>query len=352
MLRSAWLTWKMHRFEAVTALVLIAVAGISAIVVASHITGLGIGPECWPRNENGDFTTPLCDAAMRTFWEGLGGEIQVIRLALPFAIPAAALLLGVPVVARELETRTASLAWSLSGRRSRWLVSRVVPMLGIVLVAGGITAVLGSGFFDTLRSVDTYPYLHELGSSGAGLLARGVMAFGLALLVGAVVGRTMPALVIAAALVLGWGLVATDAIRGQQTERYLVWQVQDDNDWQTLGPKPLVYGRSGTFDVRRPGDPGTPGGRFDDGALEALVIDACGEAPQDDTGESEALKLWAACADPIYEAEYAFARPWDEIVPGERFGEYVAADVALSLLIGGAAILLTFPIVARRRPGS
>jgi hypothetical protein len=46
------------------------------------------------------------------------------------------LFLGVPVVAREIEGRTAHLAWTLDPGRWRWLLQRAVPVLAVALVAG------------------------------------------------------------------------------------------------------------------------------------------------------------------------------------------------------------------------
>ena len=348
--RAIWLTWKMHRFEVVAALALMGVIAISALVVAGHITGLGIDASCWPRDENDNYATRACDDAMQLYWGISGGEAQMVRLALAFIGPVVGLLLGVPVVARELELRTTSLAWSLEGRRSRWLLSRALPMLAGALAGFAVLAAAGSMLFDSMRSVDDWPYLHELGSSGVALVARGVMAFGIALLAGAVIGRTMPALIVAAVVVLAWGLGGLGVVQGQLSERFATWQQEDDADWRTRAPKPLAYAAGGTFDMSKPGVDGEPGARFDYDALDRLVVDTCGQAPEDDTGESPEYQTWADCADPVYSHAYSGTQ-WSKVVPGERWGEYVAVDIPLNLLVGGVAILLTFPVVARRRPG-
>ena len=349
--RAIWLTWKMHRFEVVAGLALMGVIAISAFVVTGHITALGIDASCWPRDEDGNFATRACDASIQLFWGISGGEGQMVRLALAFVAPVVGLLLGVPVVARELELRTTSLAWSLEGRRSRWLLSRTLPMLLIVLVGCAFVAVAGSGLFDAFRWANEWPYVHEVGSSGVGLVARAMMAFGIALLVGALAGRTMPALVVAAVLVLAWGLGGVAVVQGQLTERLVEWQREDNGSWMVRTPRYLGYVGGGQFDVSKPGIDGEPGARIDDQVVYQQMVTACGEAPNDDTGESPEYQAWAGCAGPISNAAYAVASQWSKSVPGSRWGEYVAADVIPNLLIGGIAILLTFPVVARRRPG-
>ena len=54
-----------------------------------------------------------------------GGFARLGAFLTPFAV---GLFLGVPVVAREVEGRTAPIAWTLSRSRLRWLLQRVIPL--------------------------------------------------------------------------------------------------------------------------------------------------------------------------------------------------------------------------------
>ena len=47
--RSVLLTWKMHRFEVLFVVVVLAVIGVSIWVTSSNISGLGLTDACWPR---------------------------------------------------------------------------------------------------------------------------------------------------------------------------------------------------------------------------------------------------------------------------------------------------------------
>jgi hypothetical protein len=65
---------------------------------------------------------------------------KVGALATPFVL---GLFLGVPLVAREIEGRTTSIAWTLSGSRRRWLVHRAAPVVVIVVLAALLVGIGG-----------------------------------------------------------------------------------------------------------------------------------------------------------------------------------------------------------------
>lgn len=126
------------------------------------------------------------------------------------------LALGVQLVAKELEHRTALLAWTLAPSRSRWFTERAAIM-GVLAV--GLAAAIGLAL-DLLQSV-SYP-LTPLAASLAGFQARGWMlvvyaaiSFGVGALWGAVIGRGLPAMIVAllsASALLGGMLATGDAL--------------------------------------------------------------------------------------------------------------------------------------------
>ena len=96
------------------------------------------------------------------------------------------LLVGGPIVARELETGTARLAWSLGPSRLRWFAQRVVPILLMFLVAGLAIGVTADALLNMVQpSVD-------LDASFVGFRARGLLVAVQGLLVASIalaVGR-------------------------------------------------------------------------------------------------------------------------------------------------------------------
>jgi hypothetical protein len=349
-MRATWLTWRINRFEILFVLALAALLGVSAWVLADQIRGLGLTEEgCWPRTEDGGYATPACDRLMESFWP-LTTQAGLIRVALTVAPGLLGLILGVPVVARELELRTAGFSWALTPSRWRWLMARFLPMLLVGLVALIVVAWAGTTLFDGLWLGRYGPDLTEVSALGVALVTRGLAAVAVALLIGALVGRTMPALLIGVVVLAGWGLFVVPRAQGVLAEQRSTWVRSNDDSWRS-GNDRLAYADFGTFDTSRPGVEGEPGARITyeewDAQMSARVREECGPAPADDAQESpETIAFWG-CSDRVYQS----ADPqWEKAVPRSAWGDFVALDVIMSALLGGGALLLSMVVVARRRP--
>jgi hypothetical protein len=115
---------------------------------------------------------------------------------LPFAI---GLLGGTPLVAAELEARTTSTAWTLSPSRTRWLLRQAAPVAFVLGIGAAIAAVAASGV--VAAEVEWgHSAFYYVGLHGPLALVRSFAAFGIGLLIGAVIGRTLPALAVGAAV--------------------------------------------------------------------------------------------------------------------------------------------------------
>jgi hypothetical protein len=114
---------------------------------------------------------------------------------LPFVVGA---LLGAPVVAREIESGTGRLTWSLTANRLRWLIWRCVPLIVILLALLTAASIAGSNLLRERFLIDPTYFFSDGQIRGAPLVARGLAMFGVALLAGAVWRRVLPALVVAA----------------------------------------------------------------------------------------------------------------------------------------------------------
>ena len=138
--------------------------------------------------------------------QGLGAwatRIASVSLQLATAFPVlAGLLLGVPLIARELDKGTARLAWSLGPQRRRWYLQRVLPVVVVVAVAAmaiGIVAEQLTALFSP--GVDLASSFTGFRGRGVLLATGAVLVVSVAVAVGAIVGRQIPTL--AVALVLG-----------------------------------------------------------------------------------------------------------------------------------------------------
>ena len=196
MLTATRLTYRINRFEIRAILTATALSVVVSAAVTSWINSSGYA-SCVQHGQGP--LDPICFQL-----EGVGARVtQIARLSMNLAgwFPfLAGLLLGAPVVARELDKGTARLAWSLGPSRRRWYLQRLFPIvvgltaMTIGIVADQLTALFAPGV--------------DLGKSFMGFHTRGVLlatgAFlvaSIGVAVGAVVGRHVPTILLA--LILG-----------------------------------------------------------------------------------------------------------------------------------------------------
>jgi hypothetical protein len=276
-----------------------------------------IPDECFGSGNVGDRCLPY-QAAMFAYGEAfsaVGNPAAIATLVAPIVV---AMVLGIAVLAREIEQQTTNFAWSIAPSRSTWLRDRLIPILVVLVVLG----LAGGGLGDVLmglrqRGVDPWQNFEGLGVRGPAIAAAGLLVFGIAALVGAAVGRQLPALLISGALI-GFG----------------------------------VYGAATVSDAWVQGDAEV--GTYDQIAIGDKILDELIRTPEGEyISWDEAYRRYGSELDNIsYDGtdNGTGLRVATRYVPGER---YPAAVARLSGLLGGgglAAIGLTFFVVNRRRP--
>jgi hypothetical protein len=188
------LLWRMHRWEST-----FLVGGALLLSVALVIVGWQIGASrdtvlaCYEQPY--ETLSAACRSAI-DWGNTLSGAVGILVSGTTVAPFAAGIFLGAPLLSREIEHRTAPMAWSLSPSRGQWLLWRTVPLL---LVLGFVLLVLGQAsafLLDTIEEVDLG--FRQYGMFGPILPARGLAIFGVGVLVGLVVGRVLPALLVTA----------------------------------------------------------------------------------------------------------------------------------------------------------
>lgn len=241
-------------------------------------------------------------------------KIASISLQLVPVFPyLAGILLGGPLIARELDRGTARLAWSLGPSRIRWFLQRVVPVLILVGALSFAIGIVGE------RLVSIFAPDVDLPNSFAGYGARGVLIATTALLiasiavaVGALVGRTIPTLLLALMLsgasfaaihVVNEKLMAAEAVPLEQNS---------NNDLQLDSRFRLPDGRLVTYEELSVIDPS--------------INDINGLGPT--------------------------AYPYVAIgIPGTRFREVEGREALAGLIVAMAFLGLAAVVVGRRRPG-
>jgi hypothetical protein len=306
------LLWRMHRWEGTFfiggALLL---SGAMAIVAWQLDASRDTMVACYEQPT--DALSAECRSAIE-WGNTLAGAIGILGAVATVAPFAAGIFLGAPLVSREIEHRTAPLAWSLSPSRRSWLAWRAVPLLVLLLVA---LLVLGQASAYLLETAEESELgFRQFGMFGPILAARGLAVFGIGLLVGLALGRVLPALLVTA-------LATVAIVGGMSIGRDLL--MREEAVWMPMG---------------------------DQAEVVHMVFDSGFQS--DATGE---VITWE-------EAYNRFPDTFDEmtgeggppgmtsvwkVVPPEAFGLYVAREIGvlvLAFVIAGAA---TLALVHRRR---
>ncbi|HTU76069.1 MAG TPA: ABC transporter permease [Trebonia sp.] len=206
-----WLTWRQFRAQAITAVAALAAFAILLAATGPHLASLyatsGL-TSCRPAScgdQASSWLTQLYSAG--TYWVLYLLTIAVILLA-PAVI---GLFWGAPLIARELETGTAALAWNQSVTRTRWLAAKLtVGALAAMAVTEGLSLMQAWWAAPIGRAVG-------LGGGGSnlamgrfsslvfathGITPLGYAAFGFTLGVtaGALIRRTVPAMAVTLAI--------------------------------------------------------------------------------------------------------------------------------------------------------
>ena len=310
------ITLRLHRFEVVAFALLAALGVIATIVVAARLDAVGFGAQCVEAMRVGAATPTECQFKVNQFYEIVSSEAGIVSTVSTMVPFVAALLLGVAVVGREIERGTTRLAWALTPSRQRWFLQRFLPVL--LVVAGG-TFVLGIAADRLLAAtepgIDPANAFAQFGFRGVVLAARAVFVLMLALLVGAVMGRALPA-VIVAGIIAAFGIAGGMQVHGKiiASEAVIIEESQS-----TVGD---LY-----VDQKF---------RLPDGRL---------------IGWEEVEAYDPPPTDPNFTGQWPTLPTVNLAVPGSRYHEVELREVGV--LAGGSLVLLlaTAVVIQRRRPG-
>lgn len=321
-------TWVRLSFRVQRLELLLLGAGVAALTLfmlwsAQELSAIsGAYPEC-------DLVSGMtgCELPIQRFqeWTGLGYQVMNNMWFVPWLI---GLVLGVPMVAREVEHGTAQLAWTLGRSRTRWLLGRVAFTALIVVVLMGFLAVASEMLAAALvpdSDLGRTFFLHD--QRGFLLVTRGLVALAIGVLVGAVIGRQLQALLLAiivAGLVYAGGTYALD--RWNEAE----------------GIEPPAVG------------PGLDGPLFVGSGIELTTGERVNWEELQRRGFNEVAFMGDG---PIYASVQDFetggepiGREYMLVIPGERYPEIMARTSAAT---GGLALLVFFgaaAVVHQRRP--
>ena len=317
------LSSRLHRWEILAAAAGVAILSAAMLWFAWQLRTLAAtDPGC----VDPAAYAPGCSQLGQRFYE-LGSKAEWLSYLSWLAPFAMGLVLGVPLVSREVEHRTAGLAWTMSRSRTGWLAGRAAFLILVMFVLLIVVAVVG----ETLASA-TMPAQHLdrdfawYGRRGALIVVRGLASLGIGVLIGAWLGRVLPALLVAVfASVLVFSAISVGMDRWIEGDAILQKFHADRAGGRQLAERILL-----------------PSGELIDyGELQRRGL--AYEVIQDDL-------LWAKPED-IGHMDRLIGYDRYLVVPGSRYPQIVLRE---SAAVGGAAVLFALAIilvVKRRRVG-
>lgn len=333
------LSYRQQRWELILVALGVAVTAIGMLWFASQIDGLrAASPDCLGTSINqgfpdGEGPPAACQAILTTYYERTGFADFLLQLSFgaPFGM---GVLLGAPLVAREIDGGTAQLAWSIGPSRTSWLLRRIAFIALFAVVALGVLAVtseiLAAAIAPERNLSADFAWF---GRRGWLIGVRGVGALMLGMLVGAIIGRVLPA-ILAAILVVALTFTALSFGMDRWNEAEGIVQpmyVAEDGSPAEFDPAalPVFYGLE------------TPDGEilsWSDAQARGLSANY-----MDDQG-----RMYASEED--MRAGQIVGRDIQLVIPGTRYPEIVAREGAVVAGLGLLALLGTALVVRRRRP--
>jgi hypothetical protein len=317
------LSFRMHRWEVLASAAGVAILAAAMLWFTWQLRALaGTAPACHDPNSPGRG----CEQFAQQFYE-LSSKAEWLSYFSALAPFAMGLVLGVPLVSREVEHRTAAIAWTMSRSRTWWLARRVAFLTLVAVVLLIVVAVVG----EMLASA-TMPAAHLdrdfawYGRRGALIVVRGIASLGIGVLIGAWLGRVLPALLVAVfASVLIFTVISLGMDRWIEGDAIVQKFDADRAGGRQIGERILL-----------------PSGELVD--YEELKRRGLAyEVIQDDL-------LWAKPED-IGHMDRLIGYDRYLVVPGSLYPQIVLRE---SGVVGGTAILLALAaifVVNRRRPG-
>jgi hypothetical protein len=207
-----WVSWRQHRSQAIVGL---------GLLCALAVYGLVLGLQMRTSFSHNNLATCLahslgasCPNSVVNFDNSFGSLVNIgfwaVLLLLPGLIGA---VVGATVLGRELEMGTWRLAWSQTVPRTRWLaIQLAVVATGLIALGAAMTLVIT--WYRTPMDRLTGHFIHNAYDyEGLVFTAYILFAFGLAVLFGQLLRRTIPAMLSALVLWLAVRLVVEFLVR-------------------------------------------------------------------------------------------------------------------------------------------
>ena len=139
-----------------------------------------------------------CPAAVDAFMNKFGSEVNIAFWSVALIVPGLiGVLVGGPLIARELEYGTWRLAWSQTVPRTRWLAIKLALVTGGLIVLGAAMTAVITWYRAPMDRLTGHLMHNIYDFEGLVLTAYILCAFGFAVLAGLLIRRSIPAMIAA-----------------------------------------------------------------------------------------------------------------------------------------------------------
>ena len=191
-----WVTWRQHRTQAMACLALLAALAVYAILESSAMrTAFGNDglAACLARSQGTG-----CPAGVSAFMNEFGSAVNIAFWSVSLIVPGLiGVLVGGPLIARELEYGTWRLAWSQTVPRARWLAVKLALLTGGLIVLGAAMTAVITWYRAPMDRLTGHLLGNIYDFEGLVLTAYILCAFGFAVLAGLLLRRSIPAMIAA-----------------------------------------------------------------------------------------------------------------------------------------------------------
>jgi ABC-type transport system involved in multi-copper enzyme maturation permease subunit len=191
-----WVSWRQHRSQAIVGL---------GLICAFAVYGLVLGLQMRTSFSNNNLATCLahslgtsCPNSVANFDNRFGSLVNIgfyaVLLLLPGLIGA---VVGATVLGRELEMGTWRLAWSQTVPRTRWLIMQLAVAATGLIVLGAVITLIITWYRAPMDRLTGHFVHNAYDYEGLVFTAYILFAFGLAVLAGQLLRRSIPAMLAA-----------------------------------------------------------------------------------------------------------------------------------------------------------
>ena len=192
-----WVSWRQHRSAAFGCLAVLAGLAIYAILVGTSMR-TAFGQDGLTPCLAGSKGALGCPNAVMTFTDEFGSEVNIAFWSVALIVPGLiGVLVGAPLIARELEYGTWRLAWSQSVPRARWLAAELALVTGGLIVVGAAMTAVITWYRAPMDELTGRFQQNIYDFEGLVPTAYILCAFGFAVLAGLLIRRSIPAMIAA-----------------------------------------------------------------------------------------------------------------------------------------------------------